>query len=524
MHRKALGCKSLIPRSGLQCLGRGCEIRAERKRKLRRCKDGTSVANVFGMAHAYSKALELAAPKTSLTPCILDNDHDQLDLLSGVMNEMGYEAVTTSDPEEALGMVRSGRCRMILADVNMPGMNGYEFLDRALRSDPGIHVIVMTGDYTLESALDAIRRGATDFLPKPIDRIRLKRTLDEVATIYDQRRRVRALEEQLLKDLEFHGIVGKSPVMLEVFDFARKVARHYTNVLLVGSTGSGKELVARAIHNISPVNSQKLAICNCSAMVDTLLESQLFGHVRGSFTGATDTRPGLFEYANNGTVFLDEIGETSLPMQAKLLRVIQNREIQRVGSPEVRQVNVRLIAATNRDLRAEVLAGRFREDLFYRLSSIQIRVPSLTERLEDIPLLVHYFLKKYNNVYGKNISGLTRRAQTLLLQHAWPGNVRELENVIATAAITATGDFIDLADLPDHLQHRGPRASAGDDWRPLSLDEVRKVHIQKVLHMCQGNRLRAAQILGIGRTSLYRYLKRDGVELRTREKGDGAGA
>ena len=489
-----------------------------------RWEDGAKVASVFGVAHAYTKTIELAAPRTSLTPCILDNDHSQLDMLSAVMEEMGYEAVTTSDPEEALSLVRSGRCRLVLADVNMPGMNGYEFLDRALRNDPGIHIIVMTGEYTLESALEAIRRGATDFLPKPIDRTRLKRTLDEVATLYDQRRRVRALEEQLLKDLEFHGIVGKSPVMLEVFDFARKVARHYTNVLLVGSTGTGKELVARAIHNISPVSQQKLAICNCSAMVDTLLESQLFGHVRGSFTGATDTRPGLFEYANNGTVFLDEIGETSLPMQAKLLRVIQNREIQRVGSPEVRQVNVRLIAATNRDLRAEVLAGRFREDLFYRLSSIQIRVPSLTERLEDIPLLVHYFLKKYNDVYGKNISGLTRRAQTVLLQHAWPGNVRELENVIATAAITATGDFIDLADLPEHLQQRGPRRPEGEDWRPLSLDEVRKLHIQRVLELCQGNRLRAAQVLGIGRTSLYRYLKRDGHEVRSREKSGGAAA
>ena len=211
-------------------------------------------------------------------------------------------------------------------------------------------------------------------------------------------------------------------------------------------------------------------------------------------------------------------------MQAKLLRVIQNREIQRVGSPEVRQVNVRLIAATNRDLRAEVLAGRFREDLFYRLSSIQIRVPSLTERLEDIPLLVHYFLKKYNDVYGKNISGLTRRAQTVLLQHAWPGNVRELENVIATAAITATGDFIDLADLPEHLQHRSPQRREGEDWRPLSINEVRKLHIQRVLELCQGNRLRAAQILGIGRTSLYRYLKRDGHEMRPREKSGGAAA
>jgi DNA-binding NtrC family response regulator len=512
----------LLEVSGLRA--RGVVAEANEQETHDKCRDGTSVASVCDVAHTYGKTVELTATKTSLTPCILDDDHSQLDLLSAAMDEMGYEAITTSDPEEALSLVRTGRSRLVLADVNMPGMNGYEFLDRALRCDPGIHVIVMTGEYTLESALDAIRRGATDFLPKPIDRVRLKRTLDEVATIYDQRKRVRALEEQLLKDLEFHGIVGKSPAMLEVFDFARKVARHYTNVLLVGSTGTGKELVARAIHNISPVSQQKLAICNCSAMVDTLLESQLFGHVRGSFTGATDTRPGLFEYANNGTVFLDEIGETSLAMQAKLLRVIQNREIQRVGSPEVRQVNVRLIAATNRDLRAEVLAGRFREDLFYRLSSIQIRVPSLTERLEDIPVLVHYFLKKYNDVYGKNISGLTRRAQTVLLQHAWPGNVRELENVIATAAITATGDFIDLADLPEHLQHRGPRRPDGDYWRPLSLDEVRKLHIQRVLEVCQGNRLRAAQILGIGRTSLYRYLKRDGHEMRTRERSGGAAA
>src|SRR2546429_3458283 len=231
--------------------------------------------------------------------------------------------------------------------------------------------------------------------------------------------------------------------MLDFFVLAGSAARHYTNVLLVGPTGTGKEIVARAIHQISPVSQQKLAVCNCSALVDTLLESQLFGHVRGSFTGATDTRPGLFEYANGGTVFLDEVGETSLAMQAKLLRVIQNREIQRVGSPEVRQINVRLIAATNRDLRAEVLAGRFREDLFYRLSSIQIRIPSLCERLEDIPPLVQFFLKKYNAAFGKNTAGVTRRAQTGLLGHGWPGNVRELENVISRLCITATGDFID---------------------------------------------------------------------------------
>ena len=452
------------------------------------------------MAVGLTKTAELIARKTSLTPCILDDDPGQLEMLTSLVASLGYEAIPTEDPQEALKLIKRGRCRLTLVDVHMPATDGYEFLRQALQSDPGVHVLLMSGEYTLDSALEAIRRGAADFLPKPVDRAHLKRTLDDAAKLYDQRRRVRVLEEQLLKDLEFHGIVGKSPAMLEVFDFARKVARHYSNVLLAGPTGSRKELVARAIHQLSPV-------------------SQLFGHMRGSFTGATDTRTGLFEYANGGTVFLDEVGEMSLAMQAKLLRVIQNREIQRVGSPEVRQVNVRLIAATNRDLRAEVLAGRFREDLFYRLSSIQIRIPSIAERLEDIPLLVQFFLHKYNAAYGKQISGLTRRAQTVLLQHPWPGNVRELENVISSACITTMGDFVDLGDLPEHLQRRGPRGMNGDEWRPLSLEEVRKMHIQRVLEMCQGNRLRAAQILGIGRTSLYRYLKRDGYDTNKTKSG-----
>lgn len=409
------------------------------------------------------------------------------------LGKAGFPAFGASDPGDALRKMPLEGCRVVMADFEMPSMDGFAFLEEALRCDPGAWVILVAKSYSAGLAIEAIQRGACDCLCRPVDYARLERTLDELAVIATRRSEVRGLRERLFKTSQFQGIVAESPAMLEVFDLARKVARHRADILITGPAGAGKEMVARALHELSPAARQPFVVCECSASAGAEFESGLFGRIRGSFPGA---------------IFLGEIGEASPQMQATLLRVIENREIQRAGSPGSREAGVRFIAAGGRDLRAEVLAGRFREDLFRLLGGIEIRVPALAERPGDIPILVRHFLRKHGHAYGKSLRGLTRRAQIALLRHDWPGNVRELESAISIAAAAARAAFIDVDDLPAHLRNlRRSAASHEENWRPLPLGEIRRLHIQRVLEMCHGNRVHAAQALGIGRTSLYRFLK-----------------
>jgi DNA-binding NtrC family response regulator len=441
---------------------------------------------------------------------IVDDDSTVLEIICDALAGENVQLFTAPSAEAALEQLARIRPRIILSDLLLPGMSGLELLDRVLANDPGNDFILMSGHYSTESAVDAIRNGACDYLAKPLNMDRLRARVRALVEAANTRLKTSRLDHDLIDIFQFQGMIGRSPLMLEAFAKIRRIAPHFQSVLVTGETGTGKELVARALHDLSPKASAPFAICNCSALVETLLESELFGYVRGAFTGAQHNKQGIFEYASGGTVFLDEIGELPLPAQAKLLRVLQNHEVQRVGSPVPHKVDVRVIAATHRDLRKMVAAGQFREDLFYRLSPLEITVPSLAQRKEDLPLLQRHFLEKYSTRYQKEITGITRRAQAQLAAHSWPGNIRELENAISSSCIMATGPIIDLADLPENL--RAPvqiNDASSQDLVTLEVMQLR--YLRKVLAVVGGNKAKAAEILGVGRNTIYQMLSRMGA-------------
>ena len=444
---------------------------------------------------------------TALKLVVIDDDPQNLKLVQFVLADEQLEIHTASDPQSGLDLIRRLHPQVVLLDLVMPGVEGMELLEKILDFDPGIDVILMTGYYSTESAVEAIQKGASDYLPKPLPTEKLQQRIGQIAEEARRRQRSFTLDNDLLENFEFEGMIGRSPLMLDLFSKIRRIAPHFRTVLVTGATGVGKELVAKALHRLCAASEGPFVAMNCSSISETLAESELFGHVKGAFTGADQNKIGLFEYADGGTAVLDEIGEMPLPMQAKLLRVLQNQEFQRVGSPAPRKVNVRVVAATNRDLPAMVSRGKFREDLYFRLCMVELRIPSLAERLEDLPLLERHFLRHFAGEYKKPISGLTRRAQTVLARYPWPGNVRELQNVIGHACMMSESEFIDIRDLPDNLRVPKPASSLDTDSL-LSIRQLERLHARRVLGRVGGNKVKAAEILGISRTHLYQLLEK----------------
>ncbi len=440
-------------------------------------------------------------------------------LLSRMLRSFGYTVRSATSGEEAIDQVAGGDIPVVLLDLELPGMSGPETL-RALRAmAPAPEVVVTTGHGTVESAADAARYGAFDFVAQPFDFKELSQILRGASEQILRRRQTQHLEAALRAHDPFPEIVGRSPGIKRVLALIHKAAPTDSPVRIQGESGTGKELVARALHAHSPREKAALTIVDCGALQDSLLESELFGHERGAFTGAHGLKHGLFETANNGTLFLDEIGEMSPATQVKVLRALQSGEFRRIGSNRHIRSDIRIIAATNKDLREEVQRGRFREDLYYRIAVIEIPMPPLRERIDDIPLLVEHFLHT-SSYEGRQRLQVTKEAMDHLKTYAWPGNIRELRNCIERLSVLAEHQVLTAEALPPNVVKATPSGGAPNGPGDLRLDEVERLHILKTLARHRWNKKRAAAILGIDTKTLYNKLRRYGVPINPRGHDD----
>lgn len=453
----------------------------------------------------------------SVSITLIDDNPASLELLSDTLGTEGITVRAFDNPEAALDHILSEHPQIVVTDLMMPGMSGMDLLERVMEFDPAIDVVLVTAHYTTESAVEAIRKGAADYLNKPVSPALLRQKVGALAERHQIAMRAQEMEATLAASSAFEGMVGNSSAMWELFSRIRRIAPHFRSVLVTGQTGTGKELIARALHQMSPSRRGNFVALNCSAVVETLFESELFGHVRGAFTGAASDKMGLFEHAHEGVLFLDEIGDMPLATQAKLLRALQNQEVQRLGSLQTRKVNVRVIAATHQNLREKIAKGGFREDLFYRLGMVELEAPALRDREGDLRLLIRHFVDKFARLYDKKILGITNRAQMVLSRHSWPGNVRELENVIGHSAMMAMAMMIDVPDLPAYLTQPGAQALAAESSTPPvsdlpALQDQEKALLLSALAKAGDNQSEAARLLRISRDTLRYRLKKHGLK------------
>jgi DNA-binding NtrC family response regulator len=444
---------------------------------------------------------------------IVDDEPIVCAVMKRLAEPAGFDVIVCSSAAEAVATLSRRPADMAFVDLRMPDTNGIDLLRQIRDTVPACEVVLMSGFATIDSAVEAVKLGARDYLAKPLDFDRVTLLLKDVRDEAARRQRLLKIESRVAHEMEFHGMLGRSAAMQEVFSLIRRLAPHVRTVLITGETGTGKELVAHALHQQGPRRSRRFVTVNCSAVVETLFESELFGHVRGAFTGATDHKQGLFEAAHEGTLFLDEIGELPLSLQAKLLRVLEDGEVQRVGAIEPRRVDTCVFAATNRDLAHDVAAGRFRSDLLFRLNAVEVRLPPLRNHPEDIAYLTAAFVADCARRLKKRVLGVTPAAERVLASRAWDGNVRELRNTIERACILAEGLYLTDRDVSRDAVARRPGEGTVTD-RGVTVagsDSVERERIVDVLRSVAGNKQAAARTMGISRRAFYRRLERYGL-------------